>query len=114
VGIGGRTVHLCARCSGVYPGIVAGVALFTTGTAPALWPWLVFLPAPALTDWAATAAGERRGHNAVRTGTGTLLGFAYGLALPGFLTDPRLWLLGVAAGYGGLAAAGLWVTRTPR
>jgi len=114
VGVGDRPVYLCARCSGVYPGIAAGVALFATKTAPALWPWLVLLPAPALVDWAATATGDRRGHNAVRTGTGTLLGLAYGLALPWFLADFRPWLLGVAAGYGGLAAAGLWITRTPR
>lgn len=108
--VGGRTLRLCARCSGVYPGIAAGLALVATGTAPVLWPWLVAVgPAPALLDWAVTTLGSRRGHNAVRTATGALLGVGYGVAVASFLTDPRPWLVAVAAVYGGLAAAGLWL-----
>ncbi|ELZ28228.1 hypothetical protein C475_05465 [Halosimplex carlsbadense 2-9-1] len=77
-----------------------------TGTAPAAWPWLVACgPAPALADWAVTTFTLRRGSNAVRTASGALLGLGYGVAVPWFLTERPLWLLAVAAGYGGVAAA---------
>jgi len=108
--VGGRGVAVCARCSGVYPGIAAGLALVLTGTGAALWPWLVALgPAPALVDWVATTLGARRGHNGARTATGALLGAGYGVAIPWFLADPELWLAGVALCYGALAAVGLWL-----
>ncbi|MFB6139381.1 MAG: DUF2085 domain-containing protein [Halosimplex sp.] len=111
--VGGRTVRLCARCSGVYPGILAGAALALTDTAPAAWPWLVGCgPAPALVDWAATTLTPRRGTNAVRTASGALLGLGYGVAVPWFLTARPPWLLAVAAGYGGIAAALLVRSRT--
>ena len=104
----GTPVRLCARCSGVYPGIAGGVALALSGTATGLWPWLVALgPLPALVDWAATTLGGREGSNAVRTLTGVTLGAAYGVAVPWLLTAWPLWLVAVAAGYGALAAAGL-------
>ncbi|WP_123537087.1 DUF2085 domain-containing protein [Halosimplex salinum] len=108
VTVSDRTVRLCARCSGIYPGILGGLAFVLTDTAPAAWPWLVVCgPAPALVDWAATTFTDRRGSNAVRTGSGVLLGLGYGVAVPWFLTDRPLWLIGVAAGYGGVAAAAL-------
>lgn len=108
----GRTVRLCARCTGVYPGVLIGLVLFATGSGRAAWPWIVgLLPAPALVDWAVTASGERSGRNAVRTATGALLGIAYGVALPWVLLDGTYWLVGVAVVYGGLAALGLWSTR---
>jgi len=112
--VGGRTVRLCARRSGVYPGIAVGLALVATGTANGPWPWLVALgPAPALLDWGVTTLGSRRGHNAVRTATGTLLGAGYALGAAWFLADAgaRPWLLGAAVGYGTLATAGLWLAR---
>lgn len=112
--VGDRTVRLCARCSGVYPGIAVGLALVATGTASGLWPWLVALgPAPALFDWGVTTLGSRHGHNAVRTVTGILLGAGYGVGVAWFLADAGAhpWLLGVAAVYGALAAAGLWLSR---
>ena len=68
------------------------------------------LPAPALVDWAATAGERGSGTNLVRTATGGLLGVAYGVALPWFLTG-TYWLVGVAVGYGGLTALGLWLRR---
>lgn len=108
VRVRGRTIRLCARCSGVYPGILAGIALFATATLTGAWPWLVALgPAPALVDWTATTLSAREGSNAGRTLTGALLGAGYGVAVPWFLTAQPLWLLAVAAGYGALAAVGL-------
>lgn len=103
--VDGRTVYVCARCSGVYPGILAGLALVGTGTAPATWPWLAVVgPAPALVDWAVTTLTDRRGSNRVRTATGALLGTGYGVAVVWVLTAWPLWLLIVATGYGGVAA----------
>ncbi|MFB6170565.1 MAG: DUF2085 domain-containing protein [Haloarculaceae archaeon] len=106
--VGDRRLHLCARCSGVYPGIAVGVALTVVG-----WPgwvapgWLVaLLPAPALADWALSALGGRSGDNAVRTLTGAGLGLAYGTGL-GLLVGGAWWVLGVGVGYGLLALAGL-------
>jgi uncharacterized membrane protein len=111
--VGDRRVHVCARCSGVYPGIAVGATLALAGMLPALWPWLVAVgPAPALVDWAATTLGERVGTNGVRTVTGALLGLAYGVAAVQFLTDPRAWLVGIAVVYGILAVLGLWVADT--
>lgn len=89
------------------------MALVLTDTAPGAWPWLVACgPAPALVDWAVTTFTPRRGSNAVRTASGALLGLGYGVAVPWFLTARPLWLLAVAAGYGGVAAALLVRSRT--
>jgi len=86
--------------------LLGGAALVLTKTAPLTWPWLVACgPAPALVDWAVTTFTERRGSNAVRTATGVLLGAGYGVAVPWFLAEQSLWLLGIAVGYGGVAAA---------
>jgi uncharacterized membrane protein len=105
---GGREVAVCARCSGVYPGIAAGICLFVFGVASGLWAPLIALgPAPALADWAVTTFTDRRGHNAVRTATGGLLGLAYGVALPWVLTTATMWPVAVAVGYGTTAAVGL-------
>lgn len=80
--------------------------LVLTDTGPLTWPWLVACgPAPALVDWALTTFTDRRGSNAVRTASGFLLGAGYGVAVPWVLTERPLWLLWVAVGYGGVAAA---------
>jgi len=65
---------------------------------------VIWGPAPALLDWAVTTFTDRRGSNAVRTASGLLLGSAYGVAVPWFLTERLPWLLAVALCYGGVAA----------
>lgn len=103
----GRRVRLCARCSGIYPGIVAGVLAYLSGPPSLVSIALVAtLPLPALVDWLLTTFTARRGYNAVRTATGLSLGFAYGLGLGLLLGDgdPRVVLVGLAYG---VAAAGL-------
>jgi len=96
----GRRVYLCARCSGVYPGIVAGVVVPTVG--PGV-PWTALLvalfPLPALLDWTLTAFTDRRGTNGVRTLTGVLLGFGYGLGLTALVSGPRVVVLVIGAIY---------------
>jgi len=77
----GRRVRLCARCSGIYPGIAAGVGVgLATGASAGLLV-LSLLPLPALLDWALTASTDRHGRNPVRTASGALLGLGYGLGL---------------------------------
>ncbi|WP_336002074.1 DUF2085 domain-containing protein [Halorientalis halophila] len=111
--IRGRTVRLCARCSGIYPGIVLGMAAALWG----LWrPWhalaILAFPAPALVQWALVTFGDRRGRNATRTVTGLLLGVGYGLGVVTFLGDPFAPVPLVAAiGYGGLAGVLLYLER---
>lgn len=120
VAVGDRRLHLCARCTGIYPGIALGIALTVGGLWPA-WvslPWLVaLLPAPALADWARSALRNRPGTNAVRTLTGAGLGLAYGTGLASIFAGRHLpWVVGVGVGYGVLAAVGLWwwlALRTP-
>jgi uncharacterized membrane protein len=110
--VGDRQIALCARCSGVYPGIAVGLFVFLLGVGSGLWAPVVALgPLPALLDWAVTTFTDRRGHNAVRTATGAALGVAYGLAVPWFLTTATTWLVAVALCYGAAAAVGLWLSR---
>ncbi|MDJ1432455.1 DUF2085 domain-containing protein [Halostagnicola sp. A-GB9-2] len=112
----GRRIHVCARCLGIYPGILAAlvVSLFAGGLAPsstaALGIVLVF-PLPALLDWTATTFTGRRGHNGVRTVTGFLLGYGYGVGLVRlfFAFDLRVALVGIA--YGAVAGALVYVSQ---
>jgi uncharacterized membrane protein len=103
----GRQVALCARCSGIYPGI--GLGLLGGVATPTGLPTLLLiavLPIGALLDWAATEFTDREGSNPVRTGTGGLLGFAYGLGLVALFVDGRLVVVAIGAGYA-LVAGGL-------
>ena len=105
----GRQIHLCSRCSGIYPGILAGLLL-------PLHPislWLIaVLPAPALVDWAITSFRAYHGSNAVRTATGLLLGYGYGLGLTEVLVGRNLSVVALGVVYGIVAAALLYKQRT--
>ena len=102
----GRRVRLCARCSGVYPGIAAGLLAVAVGP-PALTRvgLVALLPLAALVEWSVTAFTAREGTNVGRTATGALLGYGYGLGLR-LLVGGDLRVLAVGAVYG-LAALGL-------
>lgn len=114
VGLFGRRVRLCARCTGIYPGILAGILAWAAGPGVLTSIALVYaLPLPALAEWTATRVTPRRGTNAVRTATGLLLGYAYGLAAATLLLEGDWRVLGAAIGYG-LAAAVLLVLRERR
>lgn len=107
----GRRIHLCARCSGIYPGIVAGLAAYFFGPAELGSIVLVaLLPLPALVDWALTTATDRRGYNVVRTITGALLGYGYGLGLAHVLLESSVRVLVVGLCYALLAALALYET----
>lgn len=104
----GRTVRLCARCSGVYPGIALGLVLFVTGLfAPVHLGLVAALPLPALLDWCLTHFRPAEGSNAVRTATGALLGTGYGLGLGYLLGERELLVLLVGVVYALLAGVAL-------
>ncbi|WP_096391647.1 DUF2085 domain-containing protein [Halopenitus persicus] len=111
--VGSRTIHLCARCSGVYPGIVVGSVLGIGGWLPGSLGLaaIAVLPLAALVDWSLTAGRPDAGSNRVRTATGLLLGIAYGLGLHRLLLgdDRRVLLIGV--GYAAVVAVALWFHR---
>lgn len=111
----GRRVRICARCSGIYPGIAAGLLGYLFGP-PLLASMAVVaaFPLPALVDWALTSFTDRRGYNAVRTATGALLGYAYGLGLALLLGEWNLAVVGVGVAYGVAAAVLLFYHRTGR
>lgn len=97
--VSGRSVRLCARCSGVYPGILAGLLAATaTGWRPALV-WILLLPLPALIDWTVTRFTDRSGYNAIRTATGFGLGVGYGLGVVALLLDGDLRVVAIGACY---------------
>lgn len=73
-------LHLCARCVGTYPVLVAGFLLLFAVRAPLSWrfdvPFAVALTVPALADWAVGQFRPRGGSNLRRTLSGALLGIA--------------------------------------
>jgi uncharacterized membrane protein len=105
----GRQIHLCARCSGIYPGILAGL-LFPLHPI-SLW-LIAVLPAPALVDWAITSFRSYHDSNAVRTATGLLLGYGYGLGVTRLLAARDLSVVALGVVYGLVAAAPLYKRRT--
>lgn len=116
VPVHGRRIRLCARCSGIYPGIVVGV-VFAYLAAPSPSTALVvaaILPVFALVDWARAAFTGASGSNAARTATGALLGLGYGVGVVAFLTSFDLRLLGVAVAYAGVATGLLILERRTR
>jgi uncharacterized membrane protein len=107
----GRAVHLCSRCSGIYPGILAGLLFPLQPTSLRL---IAVLPLPALVEWSITSSRSRRGSNAVRTATGLLLGYGYGLGVIRILVGRDPSVVAVGAAYGFVAAALLYGRRRSR
>lgn len=112
----GRRIHVCARCLGIYPGILVALVavLFTIGPAHSSTTAMVVVlafPLPALVDWTATTFTRRRGYNTVRTATGFLLGYGYGIGLTRlfFAFDLRVIAAGIA--YGATAGALVYVSQ---
>ncbi|QLD89211.1 DUF2085 domain-containing protein [Natronomonas salina] len=108
--VGGRRVRLCARCLGIYPGILAGLLAALIGSPLPTGLWVVtLLPMPALVDWAVSAFTARRGWNPVRTATGFGLGYAYGVGLATLYLTGDLRVLAIGVVYGLLAGFLLFV-----
>lgn len=106
VRVRGRDEHVCARCSGIYPGIALGIAAVLYGWFPGLqFGALVVLPAFTLVDWAVTAFGDVDGANPLRTATGLALGVGYGLGLGRVVWAGDLAVVAVGIGYAAVAGA---------
>lgn len=98
--IAGRRVQICARCSGIYPGIVAGFlahAFLPDGYSSVLW--VALFPLPALLDWTVTTFSGTDGSNPVRTATGMLLGYGYALGLSLLLFESNSNVLAIGISY---------------
>lgn len=82
VGFRGRNLYFCARCTGIYSGIVSVfVAWFLGFNFPAwlILPLIALLPIPSAVDWVTQSCKIRESVNAIRIGTGFLLGISEGL-----------------------------------
>lgn len=103
----GRQLRICARCSGIYPGIIVGLLAGVLGKVP-LSPVLILalFPLPALVDWSLSTFANRTGNNLVRTATGALLGSAYGLGLA-LISVGRILPVFAIGGVYGVSALGL-------
>ncbi|SEH12393.1 Uncharacterized membrane protein [Natronorubrum sediminis] len=106
----GRRVDLCSRCLGIYPGILLGLYVANAGHfgANSLLVVAVF-PLPALLDWTLTTYTKRRGYNVVRTATGFLLGYGYGLGLVRLFLKADSRVFGVGIAYAVVAGMLLYV-----
>jgi uncharacterized membrane protein len=111
----GQTVRVCARCVGIYPGILVGVGVALGAPGLAGGTLLVaILPLPALVEWALDALTAWTGSNPGRTATGLLLGYGYGLGLVSLFVRGTLAVAAVGVGYGVLAAGLLAVHESRR
>jgi uncharacterized membrane protein len=92
-------VRVCARCLGTYPILFAALAVQVRARAPLAWrfdlPWALLLPLPALVDWAYGRFRPHAGNNALRSGTGVLLGLGLGRTLYVHFLSP--WPAGLIA-----------------
>jgi uncharacterized membrane protein len=97
-------LHLCARCLGLYPTLLAVIGVQIAVRAPLELPgdwWAAFLlPLPAMVDWARGRFDPTTGTTLTRMGSGLLLGIGLGRTLylhmrrPGFaLTMAQLGVL---------------------
>ncbi len=107
--IAGRRIHVCARCLGVYLGIVAGL-LTPAGAVSAPVALVALAPFPALLDWVLTTFTNRAGYNSVRTTTGVLLGWGYGLGLGLLVFHGRFAIVGIGLAYA--LSAGVLLARS--
>lgn len=80
----GRSVHFCARCTGVYSGILIVLISSSWGFNFPTWmylPLFSILPIPAAVDWITQSFGLRDSRNSIRISTGCFFGVSQGLFL---------------------------------
>ncbi|MFP4038498.1 MAG: DUF2085 domain-containing protein [Candidatus Nanohaloarchaea archaeon] len=71
-----RGEHLCSRCTGIYPGILAGLYLIFSSN-PLSIAAVALSGVPTLIEKFFTGVKNFKGYNTVRTGSGLLLGAGY-------------------------------------
>jgi len=80
----GRNLYLCARCTGVYSGILSLFVASFLGFDFPTWlylPLFSILPIPVTVDWITQSCKLRESRNTIRICTGYLLGISEGLFL---------------------------------
>lgn len=117
---GGRTVHLCARCTGTLAGAGAYLLLFLASShlpvpffSREFQVLFALAPLPAAADWLTQSMGRRESTNAVRLVSGALLGMAYLDVLALLITRAWFFLLIavlVFLAYAGALMLVLWVS----
>jgi len=84
ISIRGKTVYLCARCTGKYSALLGVFIAWFLGYGFPTWayfPLFMFLPLPSVVDWFTQSCKLRESTNTIRRFTGFLLGIAEGLVL---------------------------------
>ena len=84
VGFHGRNVYFCARCTGIYSGILSVFVAWFLGFDFPAWLYLSLvpiLPLPSAVDWVTQSCKLRESRNIIRICTGFLLGISEGLVL---------------------------------
>lgn len=106
----GQRLHICARCAGIYPGILLGLVAYVIAPAEFSSTVLVaVLPAPAIVDWFITSLTDRRGYNALRATTGSFLGYGWGLGIALTVSESNLYVPLIGLGYGLVAVVLLYL-----
>lgn len=78
----GRNVYLCARCTGIYSGILSVFVAWFLGFDFPTWlylPLFSILPISSVVDWVTQSCKLRESRNPIRICTGFLLGIGWGL-----------------------------------
>jgi len=78
----GHNIYLCARCTGIYAGIVSVFVALFLGFTPSSYlylPLLSILPMISAVDWVTQSCKLRESRNTIRVFSGYLLGIAWGL-----------------------------------
>jgi len=84
VGLAGKSLYLCTRCTGVAAGVAAvftSAVLGLTVSSPHVFVLVGFLPVFAVADWFTQSARLRQSTTPMRLATGFLLGVSEGFAL---------------------------------
>ena len=80
----GTDLYLCARCTGIYSGILSLFVAWFLGFDFPAWlylPLFSILPLPSTVDWLTQSCKLRESRNPIRVSTGYLLGISGGLFL---------------------------------
>lgn len=105
-------VRICARCIGIYSGILLGVIILITNAIPERIQKFAIIVFPffALLDWSFTEFTTHKGRNTIRTISGLILGVAYTFALFLFITKfPNYLVITTGAAYGAIATLLLFI-----
>ena len=80
----GKNIYLCARCIGIYSGILSLFIAWFLGFEIPAWlylPLILILPLPSAVDWITQSCKLRESKNPIRIFTGFFFGITQGLFL---------------------------------